>query len=196
VIVQQFLNSSNLLDLVEAEAQRNSATAKEFASLDEGRLNWKPTSDQWSIAECLEHLTISMAAYKPIMNRARTHGGRRFPAASAPPYRPTWMGGWLIRHVSPDSPKKLTAPKVFRPPAVSSISGSLGRFIKEQDEFIKFVRESAGMDYNKVRLRSPVTPLVRYSLADAFVVIVVHAQRHLLQAQRVRSAMEINFRRA
>jgi len=79
---------------------------------------------------------------------------------------------------------------------VSSISGSLDRFIKEQDEFMKFVRESVGVDYNKIRLRSPVTPLVRYSLADAFVVIVVHAQRHLLQAQRVRSALEINFRRA
>ena len=196
MIVQQFLNASNLLELVESEAQRNSATAKEFASLDQSLLNWKPSSNQWSIAECLEHLAISMAAYKPILNRARTHGRERFPAVSAPPYRPTWMGGWLIRHVSPDSPKKLTAPRVFRPAGVSSISGSLDRFIKEQDEFMKFVRESVGVDYNKIRLRSPVTPLVRYSLADAFVVIVVHAQRHLLQAQRVRSALEINFRRA
>jgi hypothetical protein len=37
-------------------------------------------------------------------------------------------------------------------------------------------------DYNKTRLRSPVTPIMRYSLADAFVMTVVHGQRHLAQA--------------
>ncbi len=42
------------------------------------------------------------------------------------------------------------------------------------------------IDYNKTRLRSPVTPIMRYSLADAFVMTVVHGQRHLAQARRVR----------
>jgi nucleoid-associated protein YejK len=93
----------------------------------------------------------------------------------------------LIRHVSPESPKKLTAPKAFRPAGASAISGALDRYLREQEEFLNFVRQSAGIDYNRVRLRSPVTPLVRYSLADAFVVIVVHAQRHLQQARRVRA---------
>ncbi len=36
------------------------------------------------------------------------------------------------------------------------------------------MRQAKGLDYNKTRLRSPVTPLMRYSLADAFVVTVVH----------------------
>ena len=192
----QFLNSTNLLQLVEAGALGNNDTAKEFASLDDKQLNWKPSSDQWSIAECLEHLSVSMAAFKPFVSEALKHGRKRFPLATAPPYRPTWMGGWLIRHVSPDAPKKLKAPKIFRPAGMSSISRPLDRFLSEQEDFVRFVRQSAGVDYNKVRLRSPVTPLVRYSLADAFVVIVVHAQRHLQQARRVRSALEINSRRA
>ena len=47
-----------------------------------------------------------------------------------------------------------------------------------------------GLDYNKTRVRSPVTALLRYSLADAFVVIVVHSQRHLLQVRRVSQLSE------
>jgi hypothetical protein len=131
---------------------------------------------------------MSQAAFKPIVNRALERGRERFHVSSHPAYQPTRMGGWLIRHVSPEAAKKLKAPKVFRPAAASTISGSLDRFLREQEEFLSFVRRSDGIDYNKVRLRSPVTPLVRYSLADAFVVIVVHAQRHLLQARRVQSA--------
>ena len=57
---------------------------------------------------------------------------------------------------------------------------------ENQLNFLEFVRETNGIDYNKTRLRSPVTPLMRYSLADAFVITVVHGQRHLAQARRVR----------
>ena len=188
MLVQQFLNSSNLLETIESEAQKNSREAKEFTSLSAPSLNWKPSQTEWSIAECLEHLSMSEAAFKPIVIRALERGRGRFRVASPPAYQPTWIGAWLIRHVSPESPKKLTAPKAFRPSTTSAISGSLDRFLREQEEFLNFVRQSAGIDYNKVRLRSPVTPLVRYSLADALVVVVVHAQRHLQQARRVRSA--------
>jgi hypothetical protein len=80
----------------------------------------------------------------------------------------------------------LTAPKVFRPAESSDIDQPLEKFLKQQDRFIEFVRKTEGVDYNKTKLRSPVTPLMRYSLADAFVVTVVHGWRHLGQARRVR----------
>ena len=95
------------------------------------------------------------------------------------------MGGWLINQVTPVTGRNLRAPKVFRP-SESSIQGTLENFLEQQAQFIQFVRETDGVDYNKTRLRSPVTPLMRYSLADAFVITVVHAQRHLTQARRVR----------
>ena len=85
----------------------------------------------------------------------------------------------------PVTGRNLPAPKVFRP-SQSTIVDPLGIFLKQQETFLHFVRASDGVDYNKVRLRSPVTPLMRYSLADAFVVTVVHGWRHLAQARRVR----------
>ena len=81
--------------------------------------------------------------------------------------------------------RKVPAPKVFRP-STSAITDPLSNFLNQQKDFSSFVRQAEGVDYNKVRLRSPVTPLMRYSLADAFVVTVVHGQRHLGQARRVR----------
>ena len=85
----------------------------------------------------------------------------------------------------PEATRKVNAPKVFRP-STSAIADPLGKFLNQQKDFSSFVRQAEGVDYNKVRLRSPVTPLMRYSLADAFVVTVVHGQRHLGQARRVR----------
>ena len=95
------------------------------------------------------------------------------------------MGRWLIKHVEPESPRKLHAPKIFKPSA-SDVQNALDSFLEQQNTFLKFVGEANGIDYNRTRLRSPVTPLVRYSLADAYVITVSHEQRHLQQARRVR----------
>src|SRR5262245_57680232 len=103
MFVQQFLNSSNLLETIESEAQKNSLDATKFASLDLNAWNWKPSQTEWSIAECLEHLAMSQAAFKPIVTRALERGRNRFHVVSRPTYQPTWMGALLIRHVSPES---------------------------------------------------------------------------------------------
>ena len=85
----------------------------------------------------------------------------------------------------------VTAPAPQRPSEqrkleLGPINDPLERFLKQQQTFLGFVKDARGIDYNKTKLRSPVTPLMRYSLADAFVITVVHGWRHLAQARRVR----------
>ena len=74
-------------------------------------------------------------------------------------YRPTMLGGWLVKQLSPEAKRKMPAPKVFRRSESSAIKGALERFVRQQEKFLSFVNEARGIDYNKTRLRSPVTPL-------------------------------------
>ncbi len=184
--MKQFLESKNLVDTVIAQARRNADEARSVVSgLTDAQLNWKPSPDKWSIAQCLEHLTAASSGFNPYFVECLTRGRQRFAAASPPVYQPTFMGRWLIKHVEPESPRKLRAPKIFKPSA-SNVQNALDHFLEQQNAFLKFVSETKGIDYNRTRLRSPVTPLVRYSLADAYVITVSHEQRHLQQARRVR----------
>lgn len=186
--MKEFLESTDLLKTVTSEAEKNNDVAQAVAGdLTAAQLNWKPSADEWSIAQCLEHLAVATKGFDKYFNEVLSRAGSK-PVTNPPAYKPTMMGGWLARHVAPESPKKLRAPRIFRPESASSIQGSLQMFLDEQRKFIDFVRQSTGLDYNKTRIRSPVTPLVRYSLADAFVITVLHAQRHLAQARRVRES--------
>jgi hypothetical protein len=188
--MKAFLESPDLLSTVSSEAEKNSDLARTVAGdLTEAQLNWKPSAEEWSVAQCLEHLAVATRGFDPYFAGVLQRAKNKPAAANPPAYKPTMMGGWLARHVAPESPRKLRAPKLFRP-AASSIQGSLQMFLDEQQKFIDFVRQCTGIDYNKTRIRSPVTPLVRYSLADAFVITVLHAQRHLAQARRVRERPE------
>src|SRR5207237_2874432 len=156
----------------------------------EVQLNWKPSPEQWSIAQCLEHLAIATNQFENYFITALEQARKKSAVTSPLVYKPSMMGGWLARYVDPVNPKKLPAPKVFRPAAVSSITKPLDLFLNAQTKFIDFVKQCNGIDYNKTRLRSPVTPLMRYSLADAFVITVLHGQRPLGQACRVRELAE------
>lgn len=179
--------SENLLQTVEAETGKVSEQARNLAAgLSETQLNWKPAPDRWSIAQCLDHLAVATEKFDPYFTAAISRGREKYPVSKAPVYQPTWLGGWLIKQLLPEATRKVPSPKIFRPDETAQIHGALEHFLKQHSEFLAFVKQAEGLDYNKTRLRSPVTPLMRYSLADAFVITAVHGQRHLIQARKVR----------
>ncbi len=180
-----FLQSSNFLGTVATEIEKNNDTARQLtAGLSDAQLNWTASPERWSIAQCLDHLAVTGGQFKNYFNDAIARGREKWPTTAPVAYKPSFVGGWLIKQVVPEATRKVTSPKVFRP-STSAIADPLGKFLNQQKDFSSFVQQAEGVDYNKVRLRSPVTPLMRYSLADAFVVTVVHGWRHLGQARRV-----------
>lgn len=186
--LKQFTDSSDFIATVVAEAEKNNATASDLVlGLTEEQLNWKPDARQWSIAQCLEHLAVTSRQFNGYFAQLIEGARLKWPTNGAIRYRPSLVGGWLIKQVVPETTRKVPAPKVFRPSDSSAIQNALGLFLKQQEEFVRFVKQSEGVDYNRARLRSPVTPLMRYSLADAFVVTIVHGYRHLAQANRVKA---------
>jgi len=185
-VMKQFLESSHFLQTVEVETKKNSDQAGSLAgTLSEAQLGWTSAPDRWSIAQCLDHLATTSKAFEPYLTAAISRGRDKWPVRSPVLYRPSLVGGWLIKQVAPETTRKVPSPKVFRPSQSPLIENVLERFLQQQDEILRFVREAEGIDYNKTRLRSPVTPLMRYSVADAFVVTVVHGWRHLAQARRM-----------
>lgn len=185
--MKQFLESEDLLQTLANETEKVNGEARELvAGLADAQLNWKPAPNAWSIAQCLEHLAVTSEKFDPDFVRALARGREKRPVSGAVRYRPTTIGGWLVKQLSPEAKRKMPAPGVFKPSEGSAIEGALERFLNEQEKFLGFVNDARGIDYNKTRLRSPVTPFMRYSLADALVMTVVHGQRHLAQARRVR----------
>ena len=185
--MKQFLESADLLQTIASETEKVGGEARRLVSdLTYEQLNWKPAPDSWSIAQCLDHLAVTSEKFDQDFAKAIARGREKRRTSGAVRYRPTMVGGWLVKQLSPEAKRKMPAPKVFRPAEGSAIKAPLERFLQQQERFLGFVNDARGIDYNKTRLRSPVTPLMRYSLADAFVMTVVHGQRHLAQARRVR----------
>jgi hypothetical protein len=159
-------------------------TLSGFGGLSAPQLNWKPAADRWSVAQCFDHLVTANVAYFPVFDQVLGGKNKRTFWTSLP-WLPGLWGKMLIKSVSPESARKLKAPKIFRPSASSVDAAIIRRFVDQQNQVVEYMKAMEGLRVEKIIIPSPVTGLIAYSVMDAYRVIVAHERRHLLQARRV-----------
>lgn len=152
--------------------------------LSDAQLEWMPPDGGWSVGQVLEHLLISDRSYvlrmRPLIDNAKT---RVVPAVRAS-WRPTLAGRFLIKSLAPGASRKLPAPSIYRP-GPSPRPGVVGEYLRSLDDLASLLRDARGLDLGRLRMSSPVSRLIRVHVGDGFAIIVVHAQRHLGQIERV-----------
>jgi hypothetical protein len=91
----------------------------------------------------------------------------------------------LIKALAPESTRKLKAPKIFYPSSSSVDAAIIRRFLDQQNQVIRYIKATEELDLEKIKISSPVTSLITYSLMDAYRIIITHEKRHFHQATRV-----------
>lgn len=165
--------------------QVTQAVRADFGRLTAAQLNWKPSAESWSVAQCLDHLITINSLYFPVLE-----------AIGAGTNKPTFwdrysplsgfLGETLIRTLSPEYPRK-TKTNAKAEPSASEIDATIvERFVQHQAELTGHIRRiPAHVDPHKTIVTSPLLAWVTYSLADCLTLLSVHERRHLVQARRV-----------
>jgi hypothetical protein len=175
--------NADLTSLVVAVNSAGSEAKETFGRLTAVQLNWKPSAERWSVAQCFDHLLNSNRGYFPIIDGVLAGYKRTF--WQSMPVLPGLMGKLLIKSLDPASTRKLKSPKNFEP-VQSDISASvINDFVAQQKTIVEKMKATEHLDLSKIVITSPALGIVTYSLLDAYRVIVVHERRHFQQAQRV-----------
>jgi hypothetical protein len=172
----------------EAEAIASDAQTL-FGRLDVDQLNWKPSADAWSVAQCLDHLIAINRAYYPTFDRIMKG---EYPRALLHrlPFVPALFGRVMIRELSPDYRKKYRAPPAARPAASLIDASVVERFLTQQRETLAKMRSLEHKRPETIIITSPFAPVLVYSLLDTFRLLVAHERRHFAQARRVMEMSE------
>jgi len=172
--------------IAEAEQVRRNANAT-FGALSAEQINWSPSTGEWSIAQCLDHLILLNEPYFPQIDKILS-GQRRTSLWERVPLLPAFFGQLVLTAVQPESEKKVKARPAFAPVSSSIDIGILVRFSTHQQDLIRRMRATAELPIEKIIITSVVSPFVTYSLLDAYRILVAHERRHLRQAERVMRA--------
>ena len=157
----------------------------EFTDISFQQLNWKPSRESWSIAQCLNHLVVSDSSYFSVLKKIT---GGKYQMNFWEKYSPfTRVIGRLMKDQLQEQVKrKMKAPRIFLPAASEINIGVLERYYKNLDDFSGLISECRNIDLDKTIITSPVVSFVTYSLRDAFQFLVQHEHRHINQAIRVK----------
>jgi len=176
-------------DLVEAISELTARAEALVERHTPEQLLWRPAAGAWSIAQCLDHMTVSLRLYLPPFEKALAAKGPR----GEGPFTPGFVARLWIQLLRPGGPK-LPTPKSMRPRGHGSSDGErkpldpervLEEFREAHDRLAELVHASEGLDLARIRMRSPVIPLLRFHVAAWFLTCVQHDRRHMAQAERV-----------
>lgn len=174
--------------IAEAVAELEKVTADVrtvFGQLSQHQLNWKAEPKRWSIAQCLDHLIRTNSLYFTVFAQARQGSTPTFWERNSP--LSGFFGRFMIRVLSPDNKRKTRTVSKSEPALGDIEEGIVERFAEHQSSLIQQLQSLTGAELDLARtiVTSPLASLVTYSLGDAITILVVHEQRHVLQAKRV-----------
>jgi hypothetical protein len=173
-------------DLQQALLARTIALRDRIAAaarpLDPERLVRRPASGGWSVGHVLEHLCVTAELYEP---HVRTLLRESRPDAAAPlrDWSPTLFGRLTVRMF--ERPIKLPTPRRMAP-GPAPRGGVVEHFLGHQDTLRTLLEAASGHDWRRLKMSSPAAPVpLRFNLGDVFSMLVVHAERHAAQIDRV-----------
>ncbi|HEU4557709.1 MAG TPA: DinB family protein [Longimicrobium sp.] len=164
---------------------------RETAELTDGisaaQFNWVPAPGRWSVGQVVNHLALADASYVEriagVLADGRARGLR-----DRGDYKPSLLGGMMVRSMEPPPRKRFKAPKIWQPAdfkVALDPAGELARLDGLHGRIEALIREAAGLDLRRIRLSSPVSSLIRMNVGDALALILSHERRHLYQLRKV-----------
>lgn len=164
---------------------------REFGSLTDEQLRWKPAPDRWSILECLQHLNLAERFYiRNVQHKADALGlVQTSPADQA--IESDWIGRMMLYAIDPQVKIKLPAPGMLRPRRVAELNPAdvMAQFLELQTLLRDLLSKVVYLDWNNEKVMTMYGNWLKIRLGDALRMLVAHTERHLNQAMRVKSEM-------
>lgn len=183
--------------LLEEMLSRSTAMTRAATVLVEGlsseQWNFKPSPAAWSMAQVIEHLTLTNGPYLEGAIARLSQSGN---PSSTGDFRSGWLGELFYRRLQPGDGgriKPAPAPGFLRP-SESTINPAAAwqKFLDQQAQLEAVIRQAAGVNLNLVKIPSAISKLLKFPLGDVLRIVVAHNDRHLLQMQRIKRALNEN----
>lgn len=164
------------------ELDSNEKLVERIIQDNKHRLNVRPSASEWSIGECIAHLsTVANQLSKPLttaIRDARAQGKR-----GEEPFRYGVIGRWFTKSMEPPVKRKSKTFKIYEPTVPVSPEALMREFRDAHDTLKQLAREADGLDLARIKMKSPAFKWLKIGLGDWFFSTAAHERRHIWQAE-------------
>lgn len=183
------MSSFHPTDLFDRIDKVNKSIIENCNGLSNEQLNWKPSPENWSIAQVLEHLIIINESYNPILDKVRS-GTYKVHWLGKFRFMYNYFGNFVLKSINPANRKKGKTFKFWQPSQSEIQSDIVSRFLIQQEDLKSKITEFKDLAEKDFVINSPAGRMIVYKLSTAFEIKVTHEERHLLQLLEVRKMIQ------
>lgn len=160
------------------------------------KLAQRPTPEQWSVFDNLEHLNLYGDFYLPVFEKTIERGVRKGLKAHAH-YQSGWLGSYFTKSMRPAGEKIPNPMKTFKSkdPILTEVPDNvLERFLAQQNRLLNTLQRAERTDIQKLRIPTTLGSFPTIRLGDGFDFFIAHEERHMLQIQRTLETLGLELK--
>jgi hypothetical protein len=159
-----------------------SEVIKVYQNLSDDVMLQPPATGGWSIASCIEHLNTYARYYVPRVEKSFEN---TVAVSTSYTYTHSWIGGYLIGIMDTEKSKqKFKAIKQHQPQSLLEPSKVVSEFIQHLEHLLHIVKLAETKDIRKGKIATSMSGFIRMSPGEVLHFLLVHNERHLLQARQ------------
>ena len=162
--------------LVDFMVKTEKRMLKDVQGLTPAQLNFKPDSSRWSVAECVEHITITEN-----LNMARVTEGLKTEVDASKKSQITMTDEDVLKRYADRSNKRKTGEALEPKSRFGSHEETMKAFLKKRNANIDFVKTTQ----EDLRNRTTTYSFGTIDLYQCILALTAHSERHILQLEEV-----------
>ncbi|MGL6127923.1 DinB family protein [Chryseobacterium artocarpi] len=148
----------------------------------ENELNFRISTDSWSVLECLEHLNRYGDFYIPEVTQRISSSKTSF----KPEFNPGVLGNYFAKSMLPkEKLNKMKTLKTMNPIHSQLNKEVVEKFILQQKQWLELLEKGREIDLGKTKTSISISKLITLKLGDIFRFVIYHNERHIVQAKNV-----------
>ncbi len=183
------IEAKHILNRLIQEVKVIQAHGEALESYSDAELNFRKSSESWSILECLEHMNLYGDFYLPEIQSA-VEASKHQPEKV---FKSGILGNYFANSMLPK--EKLNKMKTFKDknPLHSELDRSVvQRFIQQQGALLDLLEQASRVSLNRTKTGISISRMIRLKLGDTFRFLINHEIRHIAQIKRLQEVLQQN----
>lgn len=153
--------------------------------LSTDQVNWKTHPNQWSIAECIDHIITTNESYFPVFDQLTEGTYKPSIWTKLPHPWHHYLGSRIKKMSSPAVKSRSISPQVFQPSLGNHGIEILRRFTRHQISLKSKITNLPSTPHEEIIISSPAASYITYTLQDAVNILADHELRHVNQCEAI-----------
>lgn len=181
------MQSEQLIQQLIEQTRQVINQVEKLKNYDLSTLTWRENETAWNMLECLEHLNLYGDFYLPQIELKIKESNTR----SAPVFKSGLLGNYFAKSMLPkEKLNKMNTFKDKNPINAKLDKDVIDKFIHQEMHLLDLLSQSRNVSLNKIKISTSISSLLRLNLGDTFQFFINHILRHLIQIDRIETAMK------